>query len=408
MPPATPPGTDPGSALAALGAAGLLRHRRVVRTAVGDRLEHVGGREVVNFCSNDYLGLAREPRLAERFARAARELGTGSGASHLVSGHHPAHHALEEVLADYTGRERALLFSTGYMANLGLACALAGRGDTVLEDRLNHASLLDAGLLSGARFARFPHADVGALSRRLERAPGRKLVLTDGVFSMDGDVAPLPAMSAACARHAALLAVDDAHGLGVLGPTGGGTLELLGLGPAEVPLLVGTLGKAFGCFGAFVAGERDMIELLLQRARTYIYTTAMPPAVAVATHAAVEMARAEPWRRERVQALVGRFRSRATDAGLPLADSQTPIQPVLLGEPAAAVAASEALLERGFLVAAIRPPTVPRGSSRLRVTLSAAHEEHEVDRLVEAIVESVTARVAPPGNAPAGSDGDDG
>jgi 8-amino-7-oxononanoate synthase len=215
-------------------------------------------------------------------------------------------------------------------------------------------------------------------------------------------------MSAACARHAALLAVDDAHGLGVLGPTGGGTLELLGLGPAEVPLLVGTLGKAFGCFGAFVAGERDTIELLLQRARTYIYTTAMPPAMAVATRAAVEMARAEPWRRERVQALVRRFRARATDAGLPLADSQTPIQPLLLGEPAAAVAASETLLERGFLVAAIRPPTVPRGSSRLRVTLSAAHEEEEVDRLVEAIAESVTARGAPPGRAPAGKDGDDG
>lgn len=408
MPPATRPGTDPGSALAALEAAGLLRHRRVVGTAVGGHLEQVEGREVVNFCSNDYLGLAREPRLAERFARAARELGTGSGASHLVSGHHPAHHALEEVLADYTGRERALLFSTGYMANLGLACALAGRGDTVLEDRLNHASLLDAGLLSGARFTRFPHAGVAALSRRLERAPGRKLVLTDGVFSMDGDVAPLPAMSAACARHAALLAVDDAHGLGVLGPTGGGTLELLGLGPAEVPLLVGTLGKAFGCFGAFVAGERDTIELLLQRARTYIYTTALPPAMAVATRAAVEMARIESWRRERVHALVARFRSRATDAGLPLADSQTPIQPVLLGEPAAAVAASEALLERGFLVAAIRPPTVPRGSSRLRVTLSAAHDEDEVDRLVEAIVDSVAARGTAPGRAPAGTDGDDG
>ncbi len=408
MPPATRPGTDPGSALAALEAAGLLRHRRVVGTAVGGHLEQVEGREVVNFCSNDYLGLAREPRLAERFARAARELGTGSGASHLVSGHHPAHHALEEVLADYTGRERALLFSTGYMANLGLACALAGRGDTVLEDRLNHASLLDAGLLSGARFTRFPHAGVAALSRRLERAPGRKLVLTDGVFSMDGDVAPLPAMSAACARHAALLAVDDAHGLGVLGPTGGGTLELLGLGPAEVPLLVGTLGKAFGCFGAFVAGERDTIELLLQRARTYIYTTALPPAMAVATRAAVEMARIESWRRERVHALVARSRSRATDAGLPLADSQTPIQPVLLGEPAAAVAASEALLERGFLVAAIRPPTVPRGSSRLRVTLSAAHDEDEVDRLVEAIVDSVAARGTAPGRAPAGTDGDDG
>ena len=397
---ANAPGTDAGTSLEALEAAGLLRRRRVVGTAAGNRLEHVGGREVVNFCSNDDLGLAREPRLAEAFARAARELGTGSGASHLVSGHHPAHQALEEVLADYTGRERALLFSTGYMANLGLACALVGRGDTVLEDRLNHASLLDAGLLSGARFSRFPHADATALSRRLDRAGGRRLVLTDGVFSMDGDLAPLPSMAAACARHGALLAVDDAHGLGVLGPTGGGTVEHFGLGPAQVPLLVGTLGKAFGCFGAFVAGERDTIELLMQRARTYIYTTALPPAVAVATRAAVEMARAEPWRRERVRALVQRFRTGAAAAGLPLAESDTPIQPVLLGEPGAAVAASEALLERGFLVAAIRPPTVPRGSSRLRVTLSAVHEEAEVDRLVEAIAESVEGCRASPRRAP--------
>jgi len=388
MPPATRRGADPGTALEALEAAGLTRRRRIVEASAGSLRERVDDREVANFCSNDYLGLAREPRLAAAFAAAARQLGTGSGASHLVSGHHPAHHALEEVLADYTGRERALLFSTGYMANLGLACALVGRGDAVLEDRLNHASLLDAGLLSGARFSRFPHADVAALSRRLDRATGgRKLVLTDGVFSMDGDVAPLPAMAATCSRHGAVLAVDDAHGLGVLGPTGGGTLEHFGLGSAEVPLLVGTLGKAFGCFGAFVAGDRDWVELLLQRARTYIYTTALPPAVAVATRAAVEMARAEPWRRERLHALVQRFRTRAAAAGLPLEDSETPIQPLWLGDPAAAVAASERLLERGFLVAAIRPPTVPQGSSRLRVTLSAIHEEADVDRLVEALAE---------------------
>jgi len=392
MAPAIPPGTDPGTALDALRAAGLYRRRRLVSAAAGTPRECVDGHEVVNFCSNDYLGLAREPRLAEAFARAARELGTGSGASHLVSGHHPAHHALEEALADFTGRERALLFSTGYMANLGLAGALAGRGDTVIEDRLNHASLLDAGLLSGARFTRFPHADVDALSRRLSRGgTGRTLVLTDGVFSMDGDLAPLPAMAAACRAHGALLAVDDAHGLGVLGPGGGGTVEHLGLGPADVPLLVGTLGKAFGCFGAFVAGGHDWIELLLQRARTYLYTTALPPAVAVATRAAVDLARAEPWRRERLHALVLRFRGRAVAAGLPLAASSTPIQPVLLGDPAAAVAASEALLRRGFLVAAIRPPTVPRGSSRLRVTLSAIHEDADVDDLVDALAESVAA-----------------
>jgi 8-amino-7-oxononanoate synthase len=365
--------------------AGLYRRRRVIERALPGARCVVDGREVLNFCSNDYLGLAQDPRVAEALSRAALEHGAGSGASHLVTGHHREHHALEEELAAFTGRPRALLFSTGYMANLGVASAMAGRGDAVLEDRLNHASLLDAGLLSGARFARYPHADAAALEAQLARSNRRALVLTDGVFSMDGDLAPLPAIAAACGRHGATLVVDDAHGVGVLGAQGHGTLEHFGLGSADVPVLVGTLGKAFGTFGAFVAGEAELIELLVQRARTYIYTTALPPAIAAATRESLRIARAEPWRRERALALAARFRVLAQQAGLPLTESFTPIQPLLLGEPRAATAASEALLERGLLVTAIRPPTVPAGSSRLRVTLSAAHAAADVERLVETL-----------------------
>jgi len=350
----------------------------------------VDGRELLAFCSNDYLGLARDRRVAESLARAARVHGTGSGASHLITGHHREHHALEEELAAFTGRERALLFSTGYMANLGLVTALVGRGDLVLEDRANHASLLDAGLLSGARFARFAHGDAAAVGERLARRSARRaLVLTDGVFSMDGDLAPLPALAAACRRSGAWLVVDDAHGLGVLGPTGRGTLEHHGLDAREVPALVGTLGKAFGTFGAFVAGSAELVDYLVQRSRTYVYTTALPPAVAAATRSALTIAVEEPWRREHVLGLAVRFRDLALRAGLPLARSTTPIQPVILGDARAAVAASERLLARGILVPAIRPPTVPDGSSRLRVTFSAGHTEGHVDRLVEALADAL-------------------
>jgi 8-amino-7-oxononanoate synthase len=380
---------DPvAAALEALRSAGLYRRRRVVDGRADGARQVVDGREVLVFCSNDYLGLAQDPRIAAAFSRAASDWGVGSGASHLVTGHHREHHALEEDLAAFTGRPRALLFSTGYMANLGVACALAGRGDNVIEDRLNHASLLDAGLLSGARFSRFAHADAGALRRRLEACgSGGALVLTDGVFSMDGDLAPLPGMARACSQHQARLVVDDAHGLGVLGPSGRGTLEHFSMAPGEVAVLVGTFGKAFGTFGAFAAGDEDLVELLIQRARSYIYTTALPPAVAAATRAALSIAQAEGWRRERTLAHAARFRRLALQAGLPLAESMTPIQPVLLGRPEAATAASEALLQRGFLVAAIRPPTVPPGTSRLRVTFSAAHTEQDVERLVDALAE---------------------
>lgn len=346
----------------------------------------VDGAELLAFCSNDYLGLADHPRVVEALVAAAHEWGVGSGASHLVSGHCREHHALEEELAAFVRRPRALLFSTGYMANLAVVTALLGRGDRVFEDRLNHASLLDAGLASGARFSRYPHADVDALASRLGRSgTGRAMVVTDGVFSMDGDVAPLAHLAAACRTHGASLFVDDAHGLGVLGATGRGSLEAAGLDAADVPILMGTLGKAFGTFGAFVAGSHELIETLLQTARTYIYTTALPPAVAAATRASLRAMQDEPWRRERVLRHVARFRREAAAFGLRLLESGTPIQPVVLGSEAAAVAASDALRARGLWIPAIRPPTVPAGSSRLRITFSAAHETSDVDRLLEAL-----------------------
>jgi 8-amino-7-oxononanoate synthase len=373
--------------LADLAAAGRLRARREVgaRAADGVRLR-VDGADLVAFCSNDYLGLAGHPRVVEAFVDAAREWGVGSGASHLVSGHCGEHHALEEELAAFTGRPRALLFSTGYMANLAVVTTLLGRGDRVFEDRLNHASLLDAGLASGARFSRFPHADAAALRERLAaQREGRAMVVTDGVFSMDGDVAPLRALADACRAHRAWLFVDDAHGLGVLGDTGRGSLEAAGLGLHDVPILMGTLGKALGTFGAFVAGPEDLVETLLQQARTYIYTTALPPAVAAATRAALRVMQEEPERRERVLGHAARFRSEAQGLGLCVPASTTPIQPIVIGSESAALAASEALRAQGLWIPAIRPPTVPAGTSRLRITFSAAHRDADVDRLLEAL-----------------------
>jgi 8-amino-7-oxononanoate synthase len=310
----------------------------------------------------------------------------GSGASHLVTGHNIEHHALEDELAAFTGRERALLFSAGYMANLGVVAALVGRGDLVLEDRLNHASLLDAALLSGARFTRCAHRDAAAMEQRLtELGESRAIVVTDGVFSMDGDLAPLEALADMCARHRVWLMVDDAHGVGVLGANGRGTLEHFGLGSDSVPILMGTLGKALGTFGAFVAGSDSLIEYLVQKARTYIYTTALPPAVAAATRAALRLIDEESWRRERVLGHVQRFRAAAGAAGIQLAESGAPIQPIILGSAARALAASDALWQRGIWVTAIRPPTVPEDSARLRVTFSAAHRDSDVDRLAESL-----------------------
>jgi 8-amino-7-oxononanoate synthase len=346
----------------------------------------VEGRRLVDFCSNDYLGLARHPKIIAALCEAATRTGVGSGAAHLVTGHGHEHAALEEEIAAFTGRERALLFSTGYMANLAVICTLAERGEVVLLDRLNHASLIDGALLSGARFSRYVHGDGAAAEKALIEHKDEVTVLaTDGVFSMDGDIARLPSLARACQRKKAWLVVDDAHGIGVLGPRGRGTLEHYELDSEEVPVLVGTLGKAIGTFGAFVAGSSGLIELLIQKARTYIYTTALPQPVAAATRAALRLVDEESWRRERVLALTARFRAAAKQLDLPLTASDTPIQPVILGTPEAALAAQKALWEAGFWVVAIRPPTVPAGSARLRVTLSAAHTESQVDALVETL-----------------------
>ena len=371
--------------LAARRDAGRLRRRRIVDSPTGVEVT-VEGRRLLNFASNDYLALAGHPEVRAALAEGAARWGAGSGAAHLITGHQRPHHALEEELAAFTGRPRALLFSTGYMANLGVAVALLGRGDSVFEDRLNHASLIDAGILSRARLRRYAHADPADLDTRLgQTESGSKLVLTDGVFSMDGDVAPLAELAAVCDRHDAWLMVDDAHGLGVLGEDGRGSLAAAGLGCEAVPILMGTLGKAFGSFGAFVAGSEDLIEWLIQAARSYVYTTALPAAVAEATRAALRLAQAESWRREKLAALVARFRAGAAQLGLPLMASETPIQPLVLGEPERVMAVSARLEAAGLLVGAIRPPTVPEGTARLRITFSAGHDEAHVDRLLAAL-----------------------
>ncbi len=361
---------------------GLYRQRVTLQSAQGPVVQ-LGGREYLNFCSNDYLGLAAHPRVIAAFQRAAASYGVGSGASHLVCGHSEPHHQLEEALAEFTGRPRALLFSSGYMANLGILTTLLQRGDHVFEDRLNHASLLDGGLHSGARFQRFGHSDVRALERKLARVNGVKLVVVDGVFSMDGDTAPLVELAAVCSEPDAWLMVDDAHGFGVMGERGAGSTEAAGLDSAAVPVLMATLGKALGTAGAFVAGSELLIEALIQQARTYIYTTALPPAVAAASLESLHLLQDEPWRREHLAHLISRFRRGAGQLGLPLMASNSAIQPLLVGDTSMALGLSEQLKQRGLLISAIRPPTVPAGTSRLRITLSAGHSEAQVDQLLE-------------------------
>lgn len=348
----------------------------------------VDGKKYLAFCSNDYLGLANHPDLVAAFTAAARQYGVGSGASHLVAGHGSEHHALEEELAAFTGRDRALLFSTGYMANMGAITALVGQGDAVFEDRLNHASLLDAGLLSGARFQRFLHNDLENLRLRLAKSDAvRKLIVVDGVFSMDGDCAPLPELAALAQAHQAWLMVDDAHGFGCLGKNGAGSVAHFSLTQAQVPILMGTLGKAAGSFGAFVAGSETLVESLIQFARPYIYTTAMPPAVAAAARASLRIIQAEQWRRDHLQHLITRFRRGAAELGLQLMDSFSPIQPLVIGSEAKTLAMAEQLSARGILIIAIRPPTVAAGSSRLRITLSAQHTPEQVDQLLAALAD---------------------
>ncbi|PBP84182.1 8-amino-7-oxononanoate synthase [Pseudomonas syringae] len=365
-------------------AAHLYRQRPLLQSPQGPQVI-VDGQPLLAFCNNDYMGLANHPEVIAAWQAGAERWGVGGGASHLVIGHSAPHHELEEALAELTGRPRALLFSNGYMANLGAVTALIGQGDTVLEDRLNHASLLDAGLLSGARFSRYLHNDVSSLEARLEKSVGDTLVVTDGVFSMDGDIADLPALARATRAKGAWLMVDDAHGFGPLGANGAGIIEHFGLSMDDVPVLVGTLGKSFGTSGAFVAGSEELIETLIQFARPYIYTTSQPPALACATLKSLQLLRTEHWRREHLMRLIQQFRRGAEQIGLQLMDSFTPIQPIMIGDASRALRLSQLLRERGLLVTAIRPPTVPAGSARLRVTLSAAHSEADVQLLLNTL-----------------------
>lgn len=367
---------------------GLYRSRRVLCSpqSVSLQLEQ---QTVLNFCSNDYLGLANHAEVIAAFKNAADVYGVGSGAAHLISGHNIAHHRLEEELAEFTGRDRALLFSTGYMANMGVISALSRKNDTVFQDRLNHASLLDGALLSGAKLKRYAHADTQHLHTLLANTSAKKLIVTDGVFSMDGDLAPLSDLANTAKANDAWLMVDDAHGLGVLGEQGKGSLNHYGLNQEDVPILMGTLGKSFGTFGAFVAGSEILIETLIQKARTYIYTTALPPAVAEATRTSLKLLMTENWRREKLQTLIAHFKRSAAQIGLPLLPSNTPIQPIMIGDNEKVMALGAALFKQGFLVGTIRPPTVPKNSARLRITLSALHDEQHIDRLLNALDKSL-------------------
>ncbi len=373
------------SELEALKQKHLYRKRRLLQSPQGTQVL-LDNKPYLAFCSNDYLGLANHPDVVAAFQSAANECGVGGGASHLVNGHHQQHHALEEELAEFTGRDRVLLFSNGYMANIGAVNALLGKGDLVLEDRLNHASLLDAGLLSGARFQRYQHANPTSLQQYLSK-PGydnkRKLVVTDGVFSMDGDIPPLPELAQSCKETNAWLMVDDAHGFGTLGENGGGCVEHFNLGQDDVQILMGTLGKAFGTSGAFVAGSELLVETLIQKARTYIYTTAMPPAIAAATRVSLKLLQKESWRREHLAELIKRFRHGADQLGYELMDSASPIQPLVIGSEEKALKLTAWLENKGVLITAIRPPTVPKGTARLRVTFSADHTLKQVDTLLE-------------------------
>ena len=370
--------------LAELERQGLRRGRRLLDSAQGAHVR-VDGREYLSFCSNDYLGLAADPRIAAAAADAIRQFGLGAGASHLVSGHHRAHDNLERALASFVGLPRALLFSAGYLANLAVVTVLAGRSSDVFADRLNHASLNDAMILSRATCVRYPHCDVAALEAFLERSnAANKVVITDAVFSMDGDIAPLADIASLCERYAAWLIVDDAHGFGLLGPSGRGALAHFGLDSPHIAY-AGTLGKAAGVSGAFVAGSEQLVELLIQRARAYIYTTASPPALAAALVKSVELMQAEDWRRQRLVDLSARIARNLKLRRWRLLPSKTAIQPLIVGENSETLALSDALASAGILVPAIRPPTVPKGSARLRISLSAAHTDADVDLLIETL-----------------------
>ncbi|NMG01066.1 8-amino-7-oxononanoate synthase [Aromatoleum toluolicum] len=372
--------------LAELDAQSLRRVRRSLDTPCGPHAR-VDGRDMLAFCSNDYLGLAAEPELAAALKAGADRWGSGSGASHLVSGHYTVHDELERRLAAFVGCERALYLSTGFMANSGVIPALVGRGDAIFADRLNHASLVDGALLSRADLHRYPHADLSALERALAASTAkRKLIVTDSVFSMDGDVAPLAELLALADRFDAWLMVDDAHGFGVLGPDGRGALREAGLASWRL-VYIGTLGKAAGVSGAFVAGHADVVEWLMQKARTYIFTTGAPPALATALLKSLDLIEHGSERRRHLAALIEQLHSELKLQRWQLMPSRTPIQPIVIGDNAETVAAARALWDTGLWVPAIRPPTVPQGSARLRISLTAAHTHQDVERLVTALMQ---------------------
>lgn len=378
------PFTALSAQLAELEAQGLRRCRRVLETPQSAHVS-VDGREFVAFCSNDYLGLAADTRLVRAAQEGGARYGVGTGASHLVLGHGAAHHALEEALARFVDLPRALLFSSGYMANIGMITALAGRDDAIFADKLNHASLNDAALLSRAAFRRYPHGDLGALEKLLTATHARrKLVVSDAVFSMDGDVAPVPGLLALCERHDAWLVLDDAHGFGVLGAGGRGALAHFDLASPRV-IYMATLGKAAGVAGAFVAAHDAVIETLMQRARSYVYTTATPPLLAHALLTSLDLIASEQWRRDRLQKLIIILKQELKISKWTLMPSDTAIQPLLIGANEAALSVAQQLAERDLLVPAIRPPTVPRGAARLRISLSAVHSEDDVRRLAAAL-----------------------
>ena len=373
------------AALAERVATSRTRTRRPVSHRDGPRCE-IDGHALLNFCSNDYLGLSQHFSVVSAFQDVAAREGAGGIGSHLVCGHHAIHEALERELADWIGAPRALLFGSGFLANLAVLQSLLGDGDVCVQDRLNHASLIDAARLAGCKLRRYPHADVEAALRQLRAQPdGVAMLATDGVFSMDGDLAPLRHLALAARVQKALLYVDDAHGIGVLGPEGRGSVAAARLGVNEVPLQLATLGKALGSYGAAVIGDAALIEHLAETARPYLYTTALPPAQAAATLAAVKLARKDHWRRERLAELAAQLRERSNALGFELLPSETPIQPLLCGDDASAVAMAAALEAQGFWVAAIRPPSVPEGQARLRITLSALHAPADVDALSDAL-----------------------
>ncbi len=352
----------------------------------------INGETYLTFCSNDYLGLANHPEVLKAFKQAADKYGVGSGAAHLINGHSIEHQKLEEELAEFTGRDRALLFSTGYMANLGTVNALMERGDMIFSDRLNHASLIDAGLLSNAKMKRYAHNDINALQKLYNKNTCENtIILTDGVFSMDGDIAPVKQLTQIARQQKAWLMVDDAHGFGTLGQTGAGLLEQERLNQNDVPILMATLGKAIGTAGAFIAGSNDLIEYLIQTARSYTYTTAMPSALAAATRASLKIVQRDKERRERLNHLIQQFKKGADERGITLMPSDTAIQPIMLGSTEQAVKISEQLRKKGILVTAIRPPTVPEGTARLRITLSSEHTEEDIAILLDRLRSSLPA-----------------